>query len=123
MVKRVYVKKKPGFDVEAKGLLADLKENLQMENIENLVVLNRYDVSGISDEVLKAAKNTIFSEPPVDDMKKIMNLAKMTKYLELKLFQDNSTKEQIHFLNVYKLLQRVKDQLQKQLKYMSFLEI
>ena len=26
MVKRVYVKKKPGFDVEAKGLLADLKE-------------------------------------------------------------------------------------------------
>ena len=41
MVKRVYVKKKPGFDVEAKGLLADLKENLQMNNIENLVILNR----------------------------------------------------------------------------------
>lgn len=67
MVKRVYVKKKPGFDVEAKGLLADLKENLQMNNIENLVILNRYDVSGISDEVLETAKNTIFSEPQVDD--------------------------------------------------------
>ena len=67
MVKRVYVKKKPGFDVEAKGLLADLQENLQMSNIENLVILNRYDVSGISDEVLETAKNTIFSEPQVDD--------------------------------------------------------
>lgn len=67
MVKRVYVKKKPGFDVEAKGLLADLKENLLMNNIENLVILNRYDVAGISDEVLETAKNTIFSEPQVDD--------------------------------------------------------
>lgn len=67
MVKRVYVKKKAGFDVEAKGLLADLKENLLMNNIEDLVILNRYDVSGISDEVLETAKNTIFSEPQVDD--------------------------------------------------------
>ena len=67
MVKRVYVKKKVGFDVEAKGLLADLKENLLMNNIEDLVILNRYDVAGISDEVLETAKNTIFSEPQVDD--------------------------------------------------------
>ncbi len=67
MVKRVYVKKKAGFDVEAKGLLADLRENLLMNNIEDLVILNRYDVDGISDEVLEAAKNTIFSEPQVDE--------------------------------------------------------
>ena len=67
MVKRVYVKRKAGFDVEAKGLLADLRENLLMNNIEDLVILNRYDVDGISDEVLEAAKNTIFSEPQVDE--------------------------------------------------------
>lgn len=66
-VKRIYVKKKVGFDVEAKGLVSDLKENLQIENIENLVILNRYDVSGISDKVFEDAKNTIFSEPQVDE--------------------------------------------------------
>ena len=66
-VKRIYVKKKEGFNVEAKGLLADLKENLQMENLENVQIYNRYDVSGISDEVFETAKNTIFSEPQVDE--------------------------------------------------------
>lgn len=45
MVKRIYVQKKEGYDIEAKGLLKDLKENLQFNNIENLMILNRYDVS------------------------------------------------------------------------------
>ena len=38
MVKRIYVQKKPGFDVEAKGLLEDLKENLLMNNLENIEI-------------------------------------------------------------------------------------
>lgn len=66
-VKRIYVKKKEGFNVEAKGVLADLRENLQMENLKNVEIYNRYDVSGISDEVFENAKNTIFSEPQVDE--------------------------------------------------------
>ena len=66
-VKRIYVKKKDGFNVEAKGILADLRENLQIEGLKNLVIYNRYDVSGISEEVFKKAKNTIFSEPQVDE--------------------------------------------------------
>ncbi len=66
-VKRIYVKKKEGFDVEAKGLLADIKENLQIEELQNIVILNRYDVSGITKENFKKAKNTIFAEPQVDE--------------------------------------------------------
>lgn len=66
-VKRIYVQKKNGFDVEAKDLLNDIKENLQMANLEKIVILNRYDVEGISDEVFDKAKGTIFSEPQVDD--------------------------------------------------------
>ena len=66
MVKRIYVQKKPGFDVEAKGLLKDLKENLLLENLEDLKIVNRYDVEGISNEVFEKAKNTVFSEPQVD---------------------------------------------------------
>ena len=66
MVKRIYVQKKPGFDIEAKGLLEDLKENLLLENLENIIILNRYDVEGISEKVFENAKNTVFSEPQVD---------------------------------------------------------
>ena len=66
MVKRIYVQKKDGFNVEAKGLLEDIKENLQMSNLKDLILLNRYDVEGISDEVFESAKNTVFSEPQVD---------------------------------------------------------
>lgn len=66
MVKRIYVQKKPGFDIEAKGLLQDLKENLLLNELEDLIILNRYDVEGIDDEIFEKAKNTVFSEPQVD---------------------------------------------------------
>ena len=66
MVKRIYVQKKPGFDVEAKEVLSDLQENLQIKGLQDVVILNRYDVSGIDDETYEKAKNTVFSEPQVD---------------------------------------------------------
>lgn len=66
MVRRIYVQKKPGFDVEAKGVLADLQENLQISGLQDVIILNRYDVSGIDDETYEKAKNTVFSEPQVD---------------------------------------------------------
>ncbi len=66
MVKRVFVQKRKGYDVESKGVLTDLKENLQITNLDDVIILNRYDVEGISDEIFKKAKNTIFSEPQVD---------------------------------------------------------
>ena len=67
MVRRIYVQKKPGFDVEAKGILEDLKENLQMKGLEQVVILNRYDVSGVDEESYNKAKTTVFSEPQVDN--------------------------------------------------------
>ncbi len=66
MVKRIYVQKKSGFDIEAKSILADIKENLLINNLNDLIILNRYDVQGISKEVFDQAKNTVFSEPQVD---------------------------------------------------------
>lgn len=66
-VKRIYVQKKPGFDIEAEGLLNDMRENLQIKQLEKIVILNRYDVDGITDEVFEQAKGTIFSEPQVDE--------------------------------------------------------
>lgn len=65
-VKRIFVQKRPGFDVEAKGILADLRENLVIRGLEELSIVNRYDVSGIDEETYEKAKNTVFSEPQVD---------------------------------------------------------
>ena len=66
-VRRIYVEKKDGFDVEARGVLADLRENLSLGGLVNVRVVNRYDVSGISDEEYSRARGLIFSEPPVDN--------------------------------------------------------
>ncbi len=65
-VRRIYVEKKPGFDVEAKDTLADLRENLNMTGLEDVRIINRYDVDGITDEEYDKARGLIFSEPPVD---------------------------------------------------------
>ena len=67
-IKRLYVEKKSGCNVEAKSLLADIKENLGITELEDVKIYNRYDVEGISDSDFETAKTTIFSEPPVDNV-------------------------------------------------------
>jgi len=47
MVHRVYVEKKPGFDVEAQALFRDLTAFLGIEGLAGLRLLNRYDVEGV----------------------------------------------------------------------------
>ncbi|MBN1761370.1 MAG: phosphoribosylformylglycinamidine synthase [Chitinispirillaceae bacterium] len=66
IVRRVFVEKRAGYDVAAQGLLADLRDNLGISGIERVRILIRYDIEGISDEAYAAARQTIFSEPPVD---------------------------------------------------------
>ena len=65
-IKRLYVEKKEGCDIEAASLFNDIKVNLGIDGLTKLKILNRYDVEGISDKDFQAAKTTIFSEPPVD---------------------------------------------------------
>ena len=68
MVTRVFVEKRKGFDVEARHMMADLRSNLGLKAIEDLRILNRYDVSGLSGEEFEAAARTILSEPNVDNV-------------------------------------------------------
>ena len=67
-VRRVYVGKKPGFRVEATGLLKDLRDNLYMKQLEEVRILHRYDVDNLSDSVYEQAIERILSEAPVDDV-------------------------------------------------------
>ncbi|MDR1796332.1 MAG: phosphoribosylformylglycinamidine synthase [Clostridiales Family XIII bacterium] len=66
MVRRVYVEKKPGFDVEAQNLKKELKENLGIAGLKRVRVINRYDVENIGDELYEKAKQLVFSEPNLD---------------------------------------------------------
>lgn len=65
-VKRIFVEKRKGFDVEAVNLLADLKQNLGIKNAEVVRIINRYDISGLDGESFEKAKNTILSETNAD---------------------------------------------------------
>lgn len=66
MVFRCYTEKKAGFDVEARKVYNDLKENLGINGLESLRIINRYDTEGISPEMYEKASLTVFSEPQVD---------------------------------------------------------
>lgn len=68
MVYRVYVEKKPEYAVSAKGLLSDIKAFLGIRGIENVRIINRYDVEDIDKEVFDRAVPSIFSEPQLDDV-------------------------------------------------------
>ena len=66
MVSRVYVEKRPGFNVEAKQLAEELRTILGIEHLEGLRLLNRYDVEGIGDDLFDRCVPTVFSEPQSD---------------------------------------------------------
>ena len=68
MVFRVYVEKKPGFDVEAQQLAVELRTILGLTGLKALRIVNRYDVEGISQELFDQTVPTVFSEPQVDNV-------------------------------------------------------
>ena len=68
MVYRVYVEKKQGQTHEADSLLREIKDFLQIENLEAVRVLNRYDAENIEEGLFNYCVNTVFSEPQVDNV-------------------------------------------------------
>lgn len=67
-VRRIFVEKRPGFDVEAQGLCADLNETLGIKGLTGARVFKRYDVSGLSDAEYERAVSAVFSEPNCDEV-------------------------------------------------------
>jgi len=67
-VYRVYAEKKLPFAIEAHSVLSDIKTSLQIDSIESIRVINRYDVEGITKENFEKAQPTVFSEPSIDDI-------------------------------------------------------
>ena len=68
MVYRVYVEKKQGQTHEADSLLREIRDFLQIENLNAVRVLNRYDAENIEESLFNNCVNTVFSEPQVDNV-------------------------------------------------------
>ena len=67
-VKKVFVEKKAGFNTESISLLNDFIENLQLNNLKNVRILNRYLVSNLDDKDFERVVATVFSEPNQDNV-------------------------------------------------------
>ncbi len=67
MVYRIYTERKNGFEAEARALLADIRELLQIKSVSSLRLLNRYDVENIDKATFDACINTVFAEPQTDN--------------------------------------------------------
>ena len=67
MVYRTYIEKKKGFDHEAVALTKEVRELLELDQVESIRVINRYDVEGIDAQLFDYAVRTVFSEPQMDD--------------------------------------------------------
>ena len=66
MVYRVYVEKKAELAGEAKSALSDIRGLLGITSLENIRVLNRYDVENIEAALFESCKGNVFSEPQLD---------------------------------------------------------
>jgi phosphoribosylformylglycinamidine synthase len=65
-IKRIFIEKKEGFNIEATNLYSDIVDFLQIKSIKHIRMLYRYDLQDVSEQDYKMAKNTIFSDPPQD---------------------------------------------------------
>jgi len=64
---RIYVEKYPEFQVEARSLLSELNENLQL-SLPSLRFLNVYDLFGFSEELLEKSRYSVFGEIVTDSV-------------------------------------------------------
>ena len=66
MVYRIFVEKREGLQHEATSLKQDIRAFLGVKALEELRVINRYDVENIEEELFNYAVDTVFSEPQLD---------------------------------------------------------
>ena len=64
---RIFVEKKPGFQVEAESLRSELNENLQLQ-LRTLRLLNVYDLFGFTPELLEKSRYSVFGEIVTDEV-------------------------------------------------------
>ncbi len=67
-VRRIFAEKKEAFAGQAHDLAHELRSYLGLEGLKSLRILIRYDIENLPYEIYQQARNTVFSEPPVDHL-------------------------------------------------------
>ena len=75
MVFRAYVEKKKELAHEASGLKNELVRLLQIKNLEDVRVINRYDLENIDRDLFEYSKKTVLSEPQLDTISEKVDLS------------------------------------------------
>ena len=65
-IKRIFVEKKPGFDIATRKLLKEIQTQLAITGLTSLRIIQRYDVEGLDSVEFRVVCDTILAEPPVD---------------------------------------------------------
>ena len=68
---RIFVEKYPEFQVEARSLLSELNENLQLK-LKTLRLINVYDLFGFTPELLEKSRYSVFGEIVTDSVTDVM---------------------------------------------------
>ena len=76
---RIFVEKRPAFQVEARSLMNELNENLQL-NLQSLRYINVYDLFGFTPELLEQCRYSVFGETVTDTVTDSCDLTS-AKYL------------------------------------------
>ena len=75
MVYRIFVEKKKGFEHEAVSLTNEVRDLLEIKEVQNIRVINRYDVEGIDKKLFDYCVGTVFSEPQMDSATEDVDLS------------------------------------------------
>ena len=67
-VRRIFAEKKEAFAGQAHDLAHELRSYLGLKALERVRILIRYDIENLPQEVYLRARDTVFSEPPVDNL-------------------------------------------------------
>jgi len=71
---RVFIQKKEGFRNEAKEMLSDLKETLQVPGLTDLELMNFYEMDQVDREQFDRITQMVFSEPNTDDIREQVDI-------------------------------------------------
>ena len=103
---RFFAEKRPGFDIEAQGLLSTLQGYLHIEGLQGLRIFNRYDIEGLDEKDCDVAGRLILSEPQCDTLylELLPEIAEAHTIFAVEAYRDNMISGQILLLSVHRLL-------------------
>ncbi len=73
---RIFVEKKEGFQIEARALLEDFNQNLDLD-LKTLNLLNVYDLFGFNEDLLEKTKYGVFADVRTDNVYESFNLTEL----------------------------------------------